>query len=132
MRDNSGNLVAFPGLETGMADAILLALVTAALSSIMTLGLAVVLYQRYLAARVEQRLNDVAEDFTARLQAVAKDLGPTLEAHVRDGVREGLMSLARPQTVAETTANVTRTGAGLVEEGLNTLFGRPRKPPGRR
>ena len=115
-----------------MAGAIILALVTAALSSVLTLALAAVLYQRYLAAVIDQRLEEIAADFTARFEAVAEEFGPRLESHVRDGVREGVVSLARPESVAETTMHVTKTGAGLVEEGLNTLFGRPRKPSGRR
>ncbi|MEM9057763.1 MAG: hypothetical protein AAGD86_09815 [Pseudomonadota bacterium] len=114
-----------------MAENLLLALVTALLSSVLTLGAAVLFYQRVLARRVDERLEAIAVDFTARLESTAKDLGPALEVHVRDGVREALISFARPQSVAETTRTVTRTGAGLVEEGLNTLFGRPRKPGGR-
>lgn len=115
-----------------MAGELILALVTAALSSVLTLGLALLFYRHYLAARLEQRLDALAADFTARLEQVAEDFGPKLEAHVREGVRDGVVSLAKPQSVAETTMSVTRSGAGLVEDGLNTLFGRPRKPPGRR
>lgn len=89
---------------------------TALLSSTLTLGAAWWLWRNHLQTAVKASL---AEEIDA--------LGEVVESRVRAGVLDAVSSIPSRDVIAETTRNVTRTGASLLEEGLGSLL-----RPGRR
>jgi hypothetical protein len=91
---------------------------TAILSCALTLGVAA-LYFRNVA---EPRLR-------ASYEEQIEHLGDLVQERVRAGVLDALNSVAKGDPLVKATRTVTRTGASLVEEGLNVLLGggvRPR------
>jgi len=84
-----------------MDNPIVVILLTALLSSVFTLGLALLVYQRYLKRRLESEIDRLSREW-----------GETIEERVRRGVVEGVKSLPS-----------TETAIGLVRSGLDTLMG---------
>ncbi len=90
-------------------------LVTAALTSCSTLLLALFWFR----TRVRRQL-DVA--FEEKLQEVEERLGELIEQRVSEGVVKGVAAIPSREVLRDTTRNVARTGAELVEEGLDSLL----------
>jgi hypothetical protein len=104
---------------------------TAALSSAGTLAGAYALFrwrwQRKMEGAFEERRRQVLEEMEHRLEEVGdrlrERLGETVEARVRSGVTAAIRDLPSSDLVKDTTRSVARTGAELLGEGLNALFG---------
>lgn len=108
---------AVEGTPEPMLEHLIIAVVTALLSSAATLGAAWWLFER----RYRQRLERHAEKLLA-------EFGELLEERVRRGVIRAVADLPSGAVLRETTTAVTRRGASMVENGLNVLLGR-RDPP---
>lgn len=93
---------------------LLYVVLTAVLSCVLTLGVAWLLYRRV----AEPRLREA-------WRAQQDDLGDLIQQRVRAGVIDALQSVAKGDPLVSATRSVTRTGASLVEGGLNALFGAP-------
>ena len=110
-------------------DALLL-LLTALCSSLLTWGIAWWLYRSSLEARLDRRLEQLQMEFEARVKsgvtAAALELLPELRKQVSQGFLEA-MAQSRAAGLVEDTAKVVSAGAGIgagiVESGLNALFG---------
>jgi len=98
-------------------------LITAAVSAVITITLAALLYWLILRPRLEKQLQEMAQEIEARVksgvEAAGQEMLPAFRTQVREGFMEGVS-----QWPSSEFRNVTRTGAEIVEDGLNTLFGR--------
>ena len=114
-----------------MMQTIIVIMLTAVLSSGLTLVLAYLLYRLYFEKQLDQQLNQMQVEFEARVKsgvtAAAMDLLPELRAQVKLGFLDALQE-SRAAGLVEDTAKVMATGAGLVENGLSVLLGLGSKP----
>ena len=119
-----------------MMHDVLLVLLTALASSAITLALAYVLYRRYWESALDRQLTEIQSEFEARVKsgvlAAGEELLPDLREQVRLGFSDAL-SQSHAAGLVEDTAKVMNVGrdlgAGIVETGLNALFGlgKPRR-----
>ncbi len=114
-----------------MAHDVLLVLLTALASSAITLSLAYVIYDRHLKPSLDRQLEQIQAEFESRVRAGVLDAGRELLPDFREQVKLGFTdALAQSHTagLVEETAKVMSVGkdlgAGIVETGLNALFGR--------
>lgn len=118
-----------------MSSAALLILITALVTSIVTLCLAAVVYKVFLAGRIERRAEQIGDDLEQRVRAgvmqAGEDLLPKFREQVALGFKDALAAAARGEHVEESVRAMARSGADLLEEGLGALFGR-RGPSDRR
>ena len=86
---------------------------------------------------IEQRLQELEDRVRkgvvdgmaeTQLKDTLDALGDEVEERVRRGVAEGVRSLASPETLKDTTLNISEAGANLFGESLNVLLGGPKKP----
>lgn len=95
---------------------------TAVLSSLITLGLTYWIYERRLRERLETRMEELADILEARVHKGVKEAGidllPAFQERVEAGFKEAMVNLP------EKGATIAKVGAGLIGEGLSTLFGR--------
>ena len=98
-------------------------IVTAFLSSAMTLLVAALFYSFILQPRLQKQLQEVAEEIETRVKSGVEAAGEDMLPAFREQVREGFLE-ALAQWPSNEFRQVTRTGAEIVEDGLNTLFGR--------
>ncbi len=96
-----------------MLEHLLIAIITAVLTSAATLGAAWWLFEKRYRERLEQALEEQLAG-----------LGDLIEDRVRRGVLRAVADLPPTAVLRETTTAVTRTGASLVEDGLNVLLGK--------
>lgn len=101
-------------------------LIGALLNAVVTLGLAALVYLLVLRPALDRRLEQLAQEIETRVQRGVEAAGYEMLPAFRTQVREGFLE-AIAQWPSSEFRNVTRTGAGLVEDGLNSLFGRRRK-----
>lgn len=105
---------------------ITLIVLTALLSSGLTMVLAWLLYRLRLEKQLTLQLEQIQVEFEARVKsgvtAAAMELLPELRAQVKLGFLDALQE-SRAAGLVEDTAKVMATGAGLVENGLSVLFG---------
>lgn len=87
-------------------------LLTAVLSSLFTLGLAVLVFHRYLKRRLESEMDRLHREW-----------GATIEERVRRGVVEGVKSLPSTEVIRGARRTLTDTAMDLVRGGLDTLAG---------
>lgn len=120
-----------------MVHDVMLVVLTALMSSAMTLLLAYVIYRRHLEPRLERQLQKIQAEFEARVKAGVRNAGIELLPDFRQQVKLGFtdaLSGSHTAGLVEETAKVMSVGkdlgAGIVETGLNALFGRG-KPPKR-
>jgi len=97
-----------------MLEHVLLALLTAVVSSLLTLGLAYWILKRRFQDRLEARLAEIREEF-----------GREIQLRVREGIVDGVTSLPSAEVLGRTQRTVTGTAADLFRAGLGTLFGTP-------
>ena len=110
----------------------LIVLLGALVSSILTVGLGLFVFDRYYKSRLRDEADERIEDYTQRLrQAIGEEVdsaGEVIAQKVRTGVLDAVASIPSPEVLQETTQSVVRTGVDLVEAGLNTFLGtKPRK-----
>lgn len=110
-----------------MLTTLVIVIATAALSSLLTLGLGYWLYEIRWRARLEKRIAELAEVLEARVHKGVKEAGiellPEFQARVEAGFRNALTSMPEKGATA-----MAKAGASLIEDGLNTLFGRDTPP----
>ena len=96
------------------SELLMLVVATALLSSLLTLALGLVLFQRWVRPRLEARLAALAEELEARVKAGAEAAGQELleplRARVRGGVEEAAIE-ALPRVRAELTAGFREAAA---------------------
>ena len=114
-----------------MLHNVLLVVLTALLSSAITLGLAYALFRRYWEPQLDRRLDQIHAEFEARVKSGVYAAGQELLPDLREQVKLGFVdALGQSHTagLVEDTAKVMSVGkdigAGIVETGLNALFGR--------
>lgn len=90
---------------------------TALLSSLLTLWLVYLFFDRYLLPRLERQLQQ-------QLDKAIADLGPTIEERVKRGILEGVAAIPSAEMLQSTTRAVTQTGVDLVGAGIDALLGR--------
>lgn len=99
---------------------LLIAILTAALCAGFSLAAVVFYFKRVIEPRLNQMLDERSEQ-----------LGHTIETRVQSGVEAGIRSgigkAASADTIVRATRSATRSGASLVEDGLNVLLGTPRR-----
>jgi hypothetical protein len=117
--------------EVPMSHDVLLVLLTALTSSVTTLLLACLLYRRILEPQIDQRLEQMQIELEARVKrgayAAGQELLPDLREQVKLGFTDALSQSHTAGLVEETAKVMTvgkELGAGIVETGLNALFGR--------
>lgn len=87
-------------------------LLTAVLSSLLTLGLAYWYFDRRLKRRLDQRLTELQEEF-----------GSVIQERVRRGVLEGVASIPSAEVLKDTGQTLSTAAGDLVRNGLGTLLG---------
>ncbi len=105
-----------------MAIDFVLVLVTAAITSALTIAAAWYLYQRY----VKQMLVNW-------IDKKAQELGEQLKERVREGVHTGIkdgLSDVGDSVVKKTREGAAKTGFGMIEESMNMWFRAGKKPTG--
>jgi sensor domain CHASE-containing protein len=98
-------------------------LLTAVLSSLLTVGLVLVLagrVMRRIEMQVERRLREEL-DHTARI------VGEELEARLQKVISDAVAELKRSSLAGAASRSVAATGAELMQEGLRILMGGPPK-----
>jgi hypothetical protein len=118
-----------------MLHDVIFVLLTALLSSIVTWGLAYVLYRQRLEAELDRRLAQIQAEFEERVKsgvrAAALELLPDLREQVKLGFIDA-MTQSRAAGLVEDTAKVFSAGAGLgaglFETGVNALLGLTKSP----
>lgn len=88
---------------------------TALLSSLFTLGIGYLVLHRYMRSQFEAGLREA-------IRRINAEVGPEIEARVKKGVRDGVKSLPSREVLKETTRNMARTGAELVNEGIKPFL----------
>lgn len=97
-------------------------IVSIILSAVVASGLTLAVVALYLHKVVEPRLRD-------SLEAMAEQLGVTIEERVRRGVLAAFHDAASGEPLVAATKKMTRTGASMLGEGLNILLGGDRSRP---
>ena len=104
----------------------LMLLLTALCSSLLTWCIAWWVYRSSLESKLDRRLEQLQVEFEARVKsgvtAAALELLPELRKQVSQGFVEAVAQ-SRAAGLVEDTAKVVSAGAGIVETGLNALFG---------
>lgn len=97
------------------------AILTAVMSSAMTLLVLWWLYRRRAQKPLEAKLNQVADVIQQRVREgvteAGEELMPDFRRNVALGFQDAVTTMSTPQGMA-------KTGADIVEEGLSVLFGR--------
>lgn len=68
-------------------------------------------------------LNELNVHMDRKVEEAAVELEERVEAAVRKGIQEGVVSLASRETLEGTTRNLARSSAELMEDRLNRIFG---------
>ncbi len=94
-------------------------------SSVFTLGAAYL----YVKVKRAQWQREIDQAINAKMQEVEASLGTLIEQKVSQGVVNGVRAIPTTEMLKDTTRTVARTGAELVEDGLQVLLsgGRSRK-----
>lgn len=104
---------------------------TAVLSSVLTLLLATLWYRHRIQPQIEQELLRLQAEFEQRVKHGVLTAGAELMPQLREQVRLGFQdALAKSEAagLVENTAGVVNLGADIVSSGLGALFGiKPRK-----
>ncbi len=104
------------------------AVVTAVLSSLLTLALAKLVLDRWGERYAKKQIDLASGELERRLRAVAlqagEDMLPELQRRVRAGFEEALQSFASGKPFEKTMEQAARTGLRSLAEGLDALMGR--------
>ena len=90
-------------------------ILTAVLSSLLTLGIAYFFIRKLVQERGEKTVREITE----RLK---NDVGPELEERVAQGVRSGFASLPSREVLRDTTRNMAKTGVDIVGDTLKPFL----------
>lgn len=104
-----------------MATELALILVTAAITSALTLVAAWYLFHRYVKQMLASWIDEKADE-----------LGTELQGRVRKGVRQGIrdgLSDVSDNVVRRTAEGAAKTGFGMIEDSVNFWFGTGKKKP---
>lgn len=104
---------------------------TACASSLATLALAALVFQRWIRPRLDRRLVDIQQQFEVHVKAgvlaAGRELLPALREQVRLGFEDALKG-SHAVNLAEGTAKIVSGSADLLVDRLGNLFGLvPRK-----
>ena len=100
-----------------MIEAIVIALVSAFLSSAFTLGVAWWIWHRRLSARLETRLEELG-----------RELGETVRRKVRQGVLEAIAGAPSLEVISGAGRTAAGSAVDLLKGGLSTILGTPADP----
>ena len=95
---------------------VLFAVILAPVTSALTLGVGWWIYDRRLKSRVSAAVDEKIEQ-----------LGATMEARVKNGIKEGVAAIPSAEVIRGTTRTMTETGVDIIGESLGAIFGKPRK-----
>ena len=109
-----------------MQDTILIVIITALVTSLTTLALAYLLYRAKLKHELEASIKRLGDTLEERVHDGVLRAGDELLPKFRDKVTEGFTKALAEWPTSEVT-RMARSGANLVEEGLNTIFGKKRE-----
>ena len=101
-----------------MGSQLFFAVVAALLSSLFTVALAWLVFERRVRGPLERRLADLQER-----------LGETIRRQVRQGILDGVASLPTSDLIQKAQRAMTDTAADFLRGGLGVLMG---EPPDRR
>lgn len=93
-----------------MVGTLAVIVITAILSSALTLGVAYILFQRLWRLELERRLKDFHDD-----------MGRMVEHRVKRAVVEALSDINTVDVLRDSTWKAARSGADLVSDGLNAV-----------
>ena len=106
------------------------AIVTAVLSSALTLGVAKLLLDRFGERYARRQLDLAAGELERRLRAAAlaagEEMMPELQRRVRAGFEEALKSFAAGKPFEKTMEQAARAGLRALNDGLQSLMGQKR------
>ncbi len=110
-----------------MAQLIITIIATALLSSLLTLAIAQYVFNKKFKNQYESGLAKAIEQFK-------QEVGPEIEARVKQGVLEGIKSLPSKEILRDTTRSIAKTGLDIVGDGLKMATrprpsGSSRRPP---
>ena len=97
---------------------------TAVLSSLLTLCVVAIWAHFYFQPRLR---NSLQEELDEQVESAAKVLSERVEEGVRRGLVEGVRNLPSREVLEGASRSLARTGAELVSDRLNQIFGGPRK-----
>ena len=104
------------------------AVVTAVLSSLLTLALAKLILDRWGERYARKQFDLAAGELERRVRAAAlqagEDMLPELQRRVRAGFEEALQSFAAGKPFEKTMEQAARMGLRSLAEGLDALMGR--------
>ena len=106
------------------------AVVAAALSSALTLGIAKLVLDRYGELWARRQLDLAAGELEQRLRAAALAAGgelmPEVQRRVRAGVEEAFQSFTAGKPLEKTMEHAAKAGLRALNDGLQTLMGQKR------
>lgn len=104
------------------------ALVASAMGSAGTAALLYIVIRRLQRNRLEALLDETIEIMKKRLKEGVEEAGrellPEFREEVRRGFKEGLSDVVHGELLDQTARSLARSGADIVETGLNLLTGR--------
>lgn len=104
------------------------ALVASAMGSAGTAALLYIVIRRLQRNRLEAMLDETIEIMKKRLKEGVEEAGrellPEFREEVRRGFKEGLSDVVHGELLDQTARSLARSGADIVETGLNLLTGR--------
>lgn len=98
-----------------MLSQALVIILTALLSSLLTLGIAYWFIKKLIDDKAEATVKEITKRFK-------EDVGPELESRVAQGVRTGFASLPSKEVLRDTTRNMAKTGANIVGDTLKPFL----------
>ncbi len=104
-----------------MQQIVLIVIFTAVTTSVAMLTVGYLVYVKKLKPDLEARLGKVGDEVEERVRAGVLSAGQELLPEFRDKVTEGFTRALAEWPASEVT-RMARTGANLVEDGLNSLF----------
>ncbi|MCG8669194.1 MAG: hypothetical protein MI867_07245 [Pseudomonadales bacterium] len=98
-----------------MLSQALVIVLTAILSSLLTLGIAYWFIRKLIDYKAEETVAKITQRFK-------DDVGPELEERVAQGVRSGFASLPSREVIRDTTRNMAKTGVDIVGDTLKPFL----------
>ena len=106
-------------------SAVITVVVTAILSSVITLGVLAFVFKRMIAPQLKVWLEEeVLPEFREQVKNGAVDSGDTLLPKFRENVREGFNDAIRDQMAGQVFEDAAKSVAKKMETGLGAIWGR--------
>lgn len=106
---------------------VLVSLLSAALTSLLTWVLAWAFYRARLASQLDVLREQLASEVEARVRQGALDAGQELLPEFKQAVTEGFMDAMRGMARGEMAKTFAKTGAEIVGGSLDSLFGQRKR-----